>query len=505
MNEPRVNIPEWTVSELSAALKKTVEDAYGFVRVRGEITGYRGPHSSGHHYFALKDDNAKIDAVIWRGSAMRIRFKPQEGLEVIATGRLTTYPGRSSYQIVIENLEPAGVGALMALLEERKKKLAAEGLFDEARKQLIPFLPAVIGVITSPTGAVIRDILHRLSDRFPRHVLVWPVRVQGDGSAEEVANAIHGFNALPEGGRIPRPDVLIVARGGGSLEDLWSFNEEIVVRAAAESMIPLISAVGHETDITLIDFASDKRCPTPTAAAECAVPVRSDLLTQIDSLARRQRSSWARGSEARRTELRAAARAFPAADELLAVPRQKLDQLSDGLPRALHANAQIHHKQYLRCASRLSPPLLRGRVQRSRDRLANAGGRLAVAVRANIAAHRQRIVRDRERIVSFSERSELAINRLLERQFAALDRTDKLLAALSYQGVLARGFALVRDPAGPPIRSAAAVTPGKALDIEFSDGRATAVATAAHGIPPRRPIRPRSRKYGSGEGQGSLF
>ena len=407
MNEPRVNIPEWTVSELSAALKKTVEDAYGFVRVRGEITGYRGPHSSGHHYFALKDDNAKIDAVIWRGSAMRIRFKPQEGLEVIATGRLTTYPGRSSYQIVIENLEPAGVGALMALLEERKKKLAAEGLFDEARKQLIPFLPAVIGVITSPTGAVIRDILHRLSDRFPRHVLVWPVRVQGDGSAEEVANAIHGFNALPEGGRIPRPDVLIVARGGGSLEDLWSFNEEIVVRAAAESMIPLISAVGHETDITLIDFASDKRCPTPTAAAECAVPVRSDLLTQIDSLARRQRSSWARGSEARRTELRAAARAFPAADELLAVPRQKLDQLSDRLPRALHANAQIHHKQYLRCASRLSPPLLRGRVQRSRDRLANAGGRLAAAVRANIAAHRQRIVRDRERVAALSERSGL--------------------------------------------------------------------------------------------------
>jgi exodeoxyribonuclease VII large subunit len=505
MNEPRVNIPEWTVSELSAALKKTVEDAYGFVRVRGEISGYRGPHSSGHVYFALKDESAKIDAVIWRTAFGRIRFKPQEGLEVIATGRLTTYPGRSSYQIVIENLEPAGVGALMALLEERKKKLAAEGLFDEARKQLIPFLPAVIGVITSPTGAVIRDILHRLSDRFPRHVLVWPVRVQGDGSAEEVANAIHGFNALPEGGRIPRPDVLIVARGGGSLEDLWSFNEEIVVRAAAESMIPLISAVGHETDVTLIDFASDKRCPTPTAAAECAVPVRSDLLTQIDSLARRQRSSWARGMEGRRTELRAAARAFPAADELLAVPRQKLDQLFDRLPRALHANAQIHHKQYLRCASRLSPPLLRGRVQRSRDRLANAGGRLAVAVRANIAAHRQRIVRDRERVSALSDRSELAVNRLIERQFAALDRADKLLAALSYQGVLARGFALVRDPAGPPIRSAASVTPGKALDIEFSDGRATAVATAAHGIPPRRPIRPRSRKYGSGEGQGSLF
>src|SRR5205085_1662166 len=311
MNEPRVNIPEWTVSELSAALKKTVEDAYGFVRVRGEITGYRGPHSSGHSYFALKDEGAKIDAVIWRTAFGRIRFKPQEGLEVIATGRLTTYPGRSSYQIVIENLEPAGVGALMALLEERKKKLAAEGLFDEARKQLIPFLPAVIGVITSPTGAVIRDILHRLSDRFPRHVIVWPVRVQGEGSAEEVAAAIRGFNALPEGGRIARPDVLIVARGGGSLEDLWSFNEEIVL---------------------------------------------------------------------------------PGADELLALPRQKLDSLSERLPRALHANAQIHHKQYLRCASRLSPPLLRGRVQRSRDRLNNAGGRLAAAVRANLAAHGQRIV-----------------------------------------------------------------------------------------------------------------
>jgi exodeoxyribonuclease VII large subunit len=507
MNEPRVNIPEWTVSELSAALKKTVEDAYGFVRVRGEITGYRGPHSSGHVYFALKDEGAKIDAVIWRGAFGRIRFKPEEGLEVIATGRLTTYPGRSSYQIVIENLEPAGVGALMALLEERKKKLAAEGLFDEARKQLIPFLPGVVGVVTSPTGAVIRDILHRLSDRFPRHVIVWPVRVQGDGSAEEVAAAIRGFNALPEGGRIPRPDVLIVARGGGSLEDLWSFNEEVVVRAAAESMIPLISAVGHETDVTLIDFAADKRCPTPTAAAECAVPVRSDLLAQIDSLARRQLSSWARGMDERRTELRAAARALPGADELLGVPRQKVDSLGERLPRALHANAQIHHKQYLRCAARLSPPLLRGRVQRGRERLNNAGGRLAAAIRANLASHRQRVVRDRERTLALFERSGRAVNALIERRFAALDRADKLLAALSYQGVLARGFALVRDPAGPPIRSAAAISPGQALDIEFSDGRATALATAAHGVPvkPRQPIRPRRSRGGTAEGQGSLF
>src|SRR5215213_2912183 len=273
MNEPRVNIPEWTVSELSAA---------------------------------LKDERAKIDAVIWKTALGRIRFKPQEGLEVIATGRLTTYPGRSSYQIVIEALEPAGIGALMALLEERKKKLAAEGLFDEARKQLIPFLPTVIGVITSPTGAVIRDILHRLSDRFPRHVIVWPVRVQGEGSAEQVAAAIRGFNALPATGPIRRPDLLIVARGGGSLEDLWSFNEEIVVRAAADSMIPLISAVGHETDVTLIDFASDKRAPTPTAAAEMAVPVRTDLIAELMSKARRGAVAWQRCQEARRTELRAA-------------------------------------------------------------------------------------------------------------------------------------------------------------------------------------------------------
>src|SRR5262245_33937576 len=251
MNEPaRVNnVREWTVSELSAALKKTVEDTYGYVRVRGEISGYRGQHSSGHCYFTLKDESAAIDAVIWRSAFARLRIKPEEGLEVLVTGRLTTFPGKSKYQIVIETLEPAGLGALMALLEERKKKLAAEGLFEAGRKQLLPFLPDVIGVITSPTGAVIRDILHRLAARFPRHVIVWPVRVQGDGSAPEIAAAINGFNALPARGRIRKPDLLIVARGGGSLEDLWSFNEEIVVRAAAASMIPLISAVGHETDV----------------------------------------------------------------------------------------------------------------------------------------------------------------------------------------------------------------------------------------------------------------
>src|SRR5258705_4092090 len=325
MNESQPNVAEFTVSELSAALKRTVEDNFGYVRVRGEISGYKGPHGSGHVYFALKDQTAKIDGVIWKGVFGRMRIKPEEGMEVIVTGKLTTYPNRSSYQIIVETLEPAGLGALMALLEERKRKLAAEGLFDEARKQLLPFLPEGIGVVTSPTGAVIRDILHRLADRFPRHVIVWPVKVQGDGSAEQVAAAIRGFNALPADGRIRRPDVLIVARGGGSLEDLWSFNEEIVVRAAAESMIPLISAVGHETDITLIDFAADKRAPTPTAAAEMAVPVRADMLLQVDSLARRSLVGWRRTQDTRRTELRAAARALPDADDLLALARQRLD------------------------------------------------------------------------------------------------------------------------------------------------------------------------------------
>src|SRR6185312_3380328 len=273
MNEPaRLNIREWTVSELSAALRRTVEDAFALVRVRGEISNFRGQHSSGHCYFTLKDADAKIEAVIWRSTFGRMRIKPEEGLE--------------------------GVGALMALIEARKKKLAAEGLFDAARKQLLPFLPERIGVVTSPTGAVIRDILHRLADRFPRHVMVWPVRVQGDGCAEEVAAAINGFNALPIDGPIRRPDLLIVARGGGSLEDLQSFSEEIVVRAAAASMVPLIAAVGHETDVTLIDFAADKRAPTPSAAAELAVPVRLELGARVQSLTRRSLACWQRGQDA---------------------------------------------------------------------------------------------------------------------------------------------------------------------------------------------------------------
>ena len=301
MNEPRLNLPELTVSELSAALKRTIEDSYGYVRVRGEL-GKVSYHSNGHVYFDLKDERACIAGVIWRSTAQRIKLKLEAGLEVAITGRLTTYPGRSQYQIVVDTLEPAGLGALMALLEERKKRLAAEGLFDEARKQLLPHLPAVIGVITSPTGAVIRDILHRLADRFPRRVLVWPVKVQGESSALEVAAAIDGFNALPERGPMPRPDLLIVARGGGSLEDLWSFNEEIVVRAAAASLIPLIAAIGHETDVTLIDFAADRRAPTPTAAAEMAVPVRAELMIDVDNFGRRALACMAAqsGSAAKR-------------------------------------------------------------------------------------------------------------------------------------------------------------------------------------------------------------
>ena len=300
------NLYEFSVSELSGSIKRTVETAFDQVRVRGEISGYRGPHSSGHAYFSLKDDRARIDAVIWKGVFSKLRFKPEEGMEIIATGKITTFPGSSKYQIVIESLEPAGAGALMALLEERRRKLAAEGLFDQGRKQLLPFMPMVIGVVTSPTGAVIRDILHRIADRFPVHVLVWPVKVQGEGSGDEVANAISGFNALETGGAIKRPDVLIVARGGGSLEDLWGFNDEAVVRAAAASEIPLISAVGHETDWTLIDHAADMRAPTPTGAAEMAVPVKADLEAEVAALAARLKGAVSRQMEVNRQSLRVA-------------------------------------------------------------------------------------------------------------------------------------------------------------------------------------------------------
>ncbi len=329
------NAPEITVSELANALKRAIEDRFGYVRVRGEISGYRGRQASGHAYFCLKDANARLDAVVWRTTLQRMRLKPEEGLEVVATGRLTTFPGKSTYQIVIETLELAGVGALMALLEARRRKLAEEGLFDAARKRKAPFLPKIVGVVTSPTGAVIRDILHRLADRFPVRVIVWPVRVQGETSAAEIAAAIEGFNALPLEGRAPRPDVLIVARGGGSLEDLMSFNDEAVVRAVARSGIPLIAAVGHETDWTLIDHAADVRAPTPTAAAEFATPVRNELLATIAELEARRRGAILRFSHRLRSDLRSLARALPGGEAIVAGPRQRLDRASEMLAQRM--------------------------------------------------------------------------------------------------------------------------------------------------------------------------
>jgi exodeoxyribonuclease VII large subunit len=530
--EALINAPEFTVSELSSALRRTVEDNFGHVRVRGEISGFRGPHSSGHCYFALKDENAKIEAVIWKSCHARMRVKPQEGLEVIATGRLTTYPGSSKYQIVIEALEPAGIGALMALMEQRKRKLAAEGLFDESRKQLLPWLPEVIGVVTSPTGAVIRDILHRLQDRFPRRVLVWPVKVQGDGAAEQIAAAIRGFNALAEGGRIRRPDLLIVARGGGSLEDLWSFNEEIVVRAAAASMIPLISAVGHETDITLIDFAADRRAPTPSAAAEMAVPVRGELFVKVATLARRSMMCWQRCQESRRNELRAAVRALPEAGELLAIPRQRLDSAAAALPRALRANTHAHFRCFAAISARLTLRVLHGQVAQARQRLSISGERIVRAARAllrfrrdrhagleirlkaskfsNAQAQRQIIARDRERTLQLCERARRALATTLQRDCARVAHSGQLLAALSYRGVLARGFALVRDAGGTAVHAAAAVAPGARLSLEFADGRVAATADAERpaSASPAKPAvsEPRSpRRVVKPVGQGSLF
>ena len=364
------NATEITVTELAGALRRTLEDRFAYVRVRGEITGYRGPHSSGHVYFSLKDAGARLDAVIWRQVFARMRIKPEEGLEVIATGKITTFANKSAYQIVVELIEPAGVGALMALLEARRRKLAAEGLFDPARKQLLPYMPRVIGVVTSPTGAVIRDILHRLSDRFPVRVIVWPVRVQGETSAAEIARAIAGFNALDPGGPVPRPDVLIVARGGGSLEDLWSFNEEIVVRAASESLIPLVAAVGHETDWSLLDLAADVRAPTPTAAAEMSVPVRSELLARLADLDGRGRGAMLRFAQRRRGDLRALARALLSGEDILAGPRQRLDQARSALRarsrEAIDARALVLARLSRRLAGR-SPHVLAA-SQRERHR-----------------------------------------------------------------------------------------------------------------------------------------
>lgn len=354
------------MSELAGSLKRTVETAFGRVRVRGEISGFKR-HASGHCYFTLKDENACLDAVIWRTGAASLAFRPEDGAEVIATGKLTTYPGRSKYQIVVDRMELAGEGALMALLEKRRRALAAEGLFDPSRKRRLPFLPRIIGVVTSPTGAVIRDILHRLEDRCPTHVIVWPVPVQGEGASARIASAIRGFAAFE-----PRPDLLIVARGGGSIEDLWAFNEEEVIRAAADSPIPLISAVGHETDTTLIDHASDLRAPTPTAAAELAVPVRAELIAQIDELMARKRRCLTRRSELARERLALTTCRWPSVDALVAPRRQRLDEVGERLPRALSARTGHARADMNLVTSRLRPELLEQKIHRLTDRLSSA-------------------------------------------------------------------------------------------------------------------------------------
>jgi exodeoxyribonuclease VII large subunit len=365
---PGDNSPALSVSELSGALKRTIETTFGQVRVRGEISGFKR-HSSGHCYFSLKDESACMDAVIWRTSAGALAFKPEDGAEVIATGKLTTYPGRSKYQIVVERLELAGEGALLALLERRRKALAAEGLFNPDRKRRLPFLPRVIGVVTSPTGAVIRDILHRLADRCPTQVVLWPVPVQGEGAAAKIAAAIRGFGALEPGGPVPRPDLLIVARGGGSIEDLWAFNEEDVVRAAAESPIPLISAVGHETDTTLIDHASDLRAPTPTAAAELAVPVRSELLSQLQELTHRAQNCVSRRAERSRERFDLTVCRWPQPQALFAPAAQRIDEIGERLPRSLSARAGSARADMNLVAGRLRRDLLDQRIARLSDKL----------------------------------------------------------------------------------------------------------------------------------------
>jgi exodeoxyribonuclease VII large subunit len=459
------NAPEFTVSELAGAVRRVIEGEFGHVRVRAEVGRVSRP-ASGHVYLDLKDDRAVLAGVIWRAAARALPVQPEEGMEVVVTGRLTTFPGSSRYQIVIETLAPAGVGALMAMLEKRKQALAAEGLFDAARKRPLPYLPGVIGVVTSPSGAVIRDILHRLRERFPRPVLIWPVPVQGDRCAESVAAAIRGFNALSPGGPVPRPDLLIVARGGGSLEDLWGFNEDIVARAAADSRIPLISAVGHETDTTLIDFAADRRAPTPTAAAEMAVPVRLDLLAAVAGLEERRRACTGRALMLRRQRLRDLARGLPRPEALLSDRAQRLDGLSLRLPRALTGLARDRRLKLSQGpAGRFGPPLLIHAIERHRRRLTRAEtGLRPSAMTATLA-------RLRERLAARVERLEPAARRSLRDRRTDLLGCGKLLESLGPRAVLARGYAVIRDETGTVLTGADPARAASILDVEFHDGR----------------------------------
>jgi exodeoxyribonuclease VII large subunit len=507
------NAPEFTVSEISGAVKRAIEGGFSHVRVRGEVGRLSTPRS-GHVYLDLKDDRSVLSAVIWKGTAGRLPHPPEEGMEVIATGRLTTFPGQSKYQLVIEDLRPAGAGALMAMLEKRRAMLAAEGLFDEGRKKPLPFLPEVIGVVTSPSGAVIRDILHRLRDRFPRRVLIWPVAVQGANCAPEVSRAIRGFNALPEGGAIPRPDLIIVARGGGSLEDLWGFNEEIVVRAAAESAIPLISAVGHETDTTLIDHAADHRAPTPTAAAERAVPVRMDLLTWLRAQEGSLTRAMTQGLTARRQRLADLSRALPRPESLLDAARQRLDLAAAGLAPALRHRAGIARGRLDTAAGRLTPALDRA-VARKRLSLGQTAARLSPATlrslirqgqrdldtlrrRLDPARQTRRLAEARGRLDELTSRFARTAETGLAARRDRLASLDRLHQTLGYTETLRRGYAVVRAGETLLTRKEAAETHA-ALEIEFTDGRLGVTPLGAtpkpkRGAPP--PAKP---------GQGSLF
>ncbi len=489
MSETTHNLPEYSVSELSFALKRTVEQAYDRVRVRGEISGFKRP-ASGHLYMALKDADAVLDAVCWKGVAGRLGVKPEDGMEVICVGKLTTYPGRSKYQMVIEQMELAGEGALLKLIEDRRKRLAAEGLFDPERKRPIPTLPTVIGVVTSPTGAVIRDILHRVADRFPRHVLVWPVLVQGEGAAQQIAAAIEGFNRIEAGGAIPRPDLLIVARGGGSLEDLMAFNEEAVVRAAAASAIPLISAVGHETDTTLIDFASDWRAPTPTAAAERAVPVRAELATRLAEIDARLSGAVQRGIEDQARHLKSLGRGLGDPAQLLGAAGQRLDDRAERLRLAMPRFLADRAGQVSGLGARLLSP---------RELVQSACHRLELLLRRLVSVEaKERVERDRRldraavhlrpqpilarieeggrRITDLGQRLARAGGEVAVKAESDLLRLGRLLDSYSYERVLERGFALVRDRSGAPVTSAAEVRGGERISLRFADGERTALA-----------------------------
>jgi len=435
------NAPEFSVSELSSVLKRMIEGEFSNVRIRGEVGRVSRP-ASGHLYFDLKDDKSVIASVTWRGQASKLATQPEEGLEVVATGKITTFAGQSRYQMIVSEMSVAGIGALMAQLEKRKKKLEAEGLFDKKIKKEIPYLPEIIGVITSPSGAVIRDILHRLSDRFPRKVLLWPVSVQGESCAPDVTAAINGFNKLTPGGAMPRPELIIVARGGGSIEDLWGFNEESVVRAASESEIPLISAVGHETDTTLIDLASDLRAPTPTAAAEYAVPVRADLMGWLSSMEERRVRSLSSSLEIKRQRLKDLSRGLPAPADLVAMAAQRLDAVSDRLPRALSAVSNNKRTLLLQTSAGLRGRLLQNKlIDRAKEM-----NRFVKSIEANIRL-------------------------IIQRNQSALDGLERIRKTLGYEATLRRGYTVVRNKDGKLITRLKEADVNKELEIEFYDGK----------------------------------